>query len=73
MLRRDTRSPETLDCRAKPLSFIDRALAADRFGDIRTVIVDDVAVENARVIAERCWHDAAVIPRRASDLIDRAA
>lgn len=73
MLERETVSPQTLDCRAKPLSFIDRALAADRYGDIQTIIVDEAAVENARVVVERCWHDAAVTARRAPYLIDRAA
>ncbi len=73
MIGLDTQSPRTLDCRAKPLSFIDRSLASDRFGDIRTIIVDDDAVENARIVAERCWHDAEVVARRAPCLIDRAA
>jgi len=51
----------TYDCRSDSIDTIDRALAADRYGDIRAVIVKPDVADAARAIVERCWHDAAVI------------
>jgi len=51
----------TFDCRNDSIAAIDQALASDRYGDIRAVIVKPDAAVVTRAIIERCWHDAAVI------------
>jgi hypothetical protein len=51
----------TTDCRSDNIWSIRRILSADRHGEISAILVTSSMAEDARVIVDHCWHDAAVI------------
>lgn len=68
-----TQMPGALDLRGASLAEIDEALSADRHGAICALIVSRDTADAARLLVERCWHDAAVIPLDAEVALSQAA